>query len=421
MAQKGIREFHGKRMLAANLVKFFGGDFGYDGKIVLVDSDTDWDALGRENPWLLNAPLVAKPDQLFGKRGKHGLLYVNKNFAEVKEWIGARMNVQTNVGKVTDELTHFIIEPFVPHDEEYYVAIKSTVTGDVVYFSTQGGMDIESVWDTVVEIDVAVDESIEDIDIASRLPAELPADKKGLVATYIKGLFKFYVDFHFAYLEINPFAVSGDNVYPLDMVARLDDTAQFECGPQWGATDFPPPFGRKLSDEEAYIRDLDEKTGASLKLTVIDINARVWNLVAGGGASVIYADTVADLGSASDLAMYGEYSGNPNQEMTYEYTKTVLDLMTRTRHPDGKVLLIGGGIANFTDIAKTFTGIIQALNDYAPKLREHQVKIYVRRAGPNYQEGLRLMRELGGTLGLPIEVYGPETHMTKIVSMALGK
>jgi succinyl-CoA synthetase beta subunit len=364
---------------------------------------------------------VAKPDQLFGKRGKHGLLYVNKNLAEVKEWIGARMNVQTDVGKISDTLTHFLIEPFVPHDEEYYVAIKSTVTGDVVYFSTQGGMDIESVWDTVVEINVAVDENIDDIDVAGKLPAELNDGQRGLVSTYIKGLFKFYVDFHFAYLEINPFAISGDNVYPLDMVARLDDTAQFECGPKWGATDFPPPFGRKLSPEEAYIRDLDEKTGASLKLTVIDINARVWNLVAGGGASVIYADTVADLGNASDLAMYGEYSGNPNQEMTYEYTKTVLDLMTRTKDPKGKILLIGGGIANFTDIAKTFGGIIQALNDYAEKLREHNVKIYVRRAGPNYQEGLRLMRELGSKLGLPIEVYGPETHMTKIVSMALGK
>jgi ATP-citrate lyase beta-subunit len=421
MAQKGIREFHGKRMLAENLVKFFGRDFGYDGKIALIDSDTDWDALAKENPWLLNTPLVAKPDQLFGKRGKHGLLYVNKNLAEVKEWIGARMNVQTDVGKISDTLTHFLIEPFVPHDEEYYVAIKSTVTGDVVYFSTQGGMDIESVWDTVVEINVAVDENIDDIDVAGKLPAELNDGQRGLVSTYIKGLFKFYVDFHFAYLEINPFAISGDNVYPLDMVARLDDTAQFECGPKWGATDFPPPFGRKLSPEEAYIRDLDEKTGASLKLTVIDINARVWNLVAGGGASVIYADTVADLGNASDLAMYGEYSGNPNQEMTYEYTKTVLDLMTRTKDPKGKILLIGGGIANFTDIAKTFGGIIQALNDYAEKLREHNVKIYVRRAGPNYQEGLRLMRELGSKLGLPIEVYGPETHMTKIVSMALGK
>jgi hypothetical protein len=29
------------------------------------------------------------------------------------------------------------------------------------------------------------------------------------------------------------------------------------------------------------------------------------------------------------------------------------------------------------------------------------------------------MRALGEKLGVPIEVYGPETHMTKIVSMAL--
>ena len=30
------------------------------------------------------------------------------------------------------------------------------------------------------------------------------------------------------------------------------------------------------------------------------------------------------------------------------------------------------------------------------------------------------MRELGGTLGVPIHVFGPETHMTAIVGMALG-
>jgi hypothetical protein len=30
------------------------------------------------------------------------------------------------------------------------------------------------------------------------------------------------------------------------------------------------------------------------------------------------------------------------------------------------------------------------------------------------------MRSLGERLGVPIHVYGPETHMTRIVSMALG-
>jgi succinyl-CoA synthetase beta subunit len=143
--------------------------------------------------------------------------------------------------------------------------------------------------------------------------------------------------------------------------------------------------------------------------------------VAGGGASVVYTDTIVDLGHGAELANYGEYSGNPSTAETYEYAKTLLDLMTREKDPKGKFLIIGGGIANFTDVAKTFTGIIQALTEYKQKLIEGKVKIYVRRGGPNYQEGLAKMRALGDTLGVPIEVYGPETHMTKIVSLALGK
>lgn len=78
-------------------------------------------------------------------------------------------------------------------------------------------------------------------------------------------------------------------------------------------------------------------------------------MVAGGGASVIYSDTICDLGGAKDLANYGEYSGAPSESQTFEYAKTILGLMTRgSPHPDGKVLIIGGGIANFTNVAATF-------------------------------------------------------------------
>lgn len=51
-----------------------------------------------------------------------------------------------------------------------------------------------------------------------------------------------------------------------------------------------------------------------------------------------------------------------------------------------QVLIIGGGIANFTDVAATFTGIITALKQYAEELRDGNITIWVRRAGPNYQE-----------------------------------
>ena len=229
------------------------------------------------------------------------------------------------------------------------------------------------------------------------------------------------VDYHFVYLELNPFTFVGESVVPLDTVAKVDDYASYQCAEKWNGLKFPSPFGLQKTPEEERVSELDERTGASLKLTVLNSEGRIWNLVAGGGASVIYADTVADLGFTKELANYGEYSGNPSTELTYEYTKTILDLMTRKKDPKGrpKFLIVGGGIANFTDVAKTFTGIIQAIEGYKDKLKKTNVKIYVRRGGPNYKEGLNNMRKMGKRLGLPVEVYGPETHMTRIVSMAL--
>lgn len=54
------------------------------------------------------------------------------------------------------------------------------------------------------------------------------------------------------------------------------------------------------------------------------------------------------------MANYGEYSGAPSEQQTYEYAKTILNLMTKEKNPEGKILLIGGGIANFTNVAATF-------------------------------------------------------------------
>lgn len=35
------------------------------------------------------------------------------------------------------------------------------------------------------------------------------------------------------------------------------------------------------------------------------------------------------------------------------------------------------------------------MRDYQVPLKEHEVTIFVRRGGPNYQEGLRVMGEVG--------------------------
>ncbi|THB66847.1 MAG: ATPase [Desulfovibrio sp.] len=417
MAQRGIREYHAKQLLAKFLPEFAPA-LNYEGLGVLVGPDTKMDKLAAEHPWLKRRKLVVKPDQLFGRRKKHGLLLLNAGFDDAKKWIKEHMKKTTTVGDVTGKLTHFLIEPMVQHKQEYYVAIRSNRGGDTVFFSQSGGVDIEENWDNVAELEVPILEDVDKPGLHRLVPEELGPQRE-LVINFIKGLIKFYRELHFTYLEINPFTFIEDKVVPLDLVARLDDTAGFECMDKWEGVEFPAPFGRTKSKDEAYVAELDSKSGASLKLTLLNPDGRIWLMVAGGGASVIYTDTVVDLGGTKELANYGEYSGDPSADLTREYATTILDLMTRKKADGGKALLIGGGIANFTDVAKTFTGIIDALKEYKEKLIEHQIKIFVRRGGPNFERGLELMRNLGAELGVPIEVFGPDAHMTTIVPLAM--
>lgn len=139
--------------------------------------------------------------------------------------------------------------------------------------------------------------------------ADIPQAKRATLIDFLTRLYTVYSDLQFTYLEINPLVVidgSPPQVHYLDLAAKIDQTAEFECGRKWASgrrvayslmgdtsaqgppLEFPAPFGRELTKEEAYIRDLDSKTGASLKLTILNAKGRIWTMVAGGGASVVY-------------------------------------------------------------------------------------------------------------------------------------
>jgi len=391
------------------------------GHAIKVSKTTNLAELPSLHPWLSTDKLVVKPDQLIKRRGKSGLIKLNATFTEVKQWIDERMEKETQVGPVKGILDTFIIEPFVPHEQkdEYYICLQSVRDGTLVYFYHEGGVDVGDVDAKAERFVVPIDEEFNESEI-KKLISKVPAERQGILTEFISTLFKFYTEYNYAYLEINPLVVSNDKVYILDLAAKIDQTADFECGEKWGPVEYPAPFGRPLTKEEKYIASLDAKTGASLKLTVLNPAGRVWTMVAGGGASVIYADTISDLGYGSELANYGEYSGDPSEDLTHEYAKTILDLMTRNPDPKGKVLIIGGGIANFTNVAVTFRGVVRAIELFAEKLINCPAKVYVRRGGPNYQAGLQMMRDCATKTGVSIEVFGPETHITSVVSYALG-
>jgi len=429
MAKKKVREYDAKR-LVRKAVESSGVKISFNGlKVVLIDKDTNWEALRKDptNQWLFEVKLVAKPDMMFGQRGKHNLVLLNANIDEIQKFVTEWLESDKvlDIKGVKGRITHFIVEPFVPHDVEYYLSIAARREDTIVNFSSVGGVEIEEHWNEKVKtVEVPVGKSIESV-VDDSYFAGVRDDHLQLVKDYVFVMFRLFEDLDMLTLETNPFTIITDEngtkqPFPLDMVMEMDDTARFKNYRKWDNLVFPDVFGHNATSEERFIENLDGKTGASLKLTVLNNNGRIWNLVAGGGASVIFADTVADLGHGELLGNYGEYSGAPNAEETYHYARTILGLCTQAcGDQKARVLIIGGGIANFTDIAKTFKGIVHALNEYAEQLKLTNTRIYVRRAGPNYQQGIKLVKNRCKELGLYCEAYGPEKNMTDIIPMAI--
>ncbi|KAB2609658.1 ATP-citrate synthase alpha chain protein 1-like [Pyrus ussuriensis x Pyrus communis] len=416
MARKKIREYDSKRLLKEHFKRLAGRDLPL--KSAQITETTDVNELLEKESWLSSSKLVVKPDMLFGKRGKSGLVALNLDFAQVVQFVKERLGKEVEMGGCKGPITTFIVEPFIPHNEEFYLNIVSDRLGNSISFSECGGIDIEENWDKVKTIFVPTGVAFSS-EVSAPLVATLPLEIKAELEDFIKAIFALFQDLDFTFLEMNPFALVDGKPYPLDMRGELDDTAAFKNFKKWGSIEFPMPFGRVMSPTEKFIHGLDEKTSASLKFTVLNPKGRIWTMVAGGGASVIYADTVGDLGFADELGNYAEYSGAPNEEEVLQYARVVIDCATS--EPDGRkrALVIGGGIANFTDVAATFNGIIRALKEKESKLKAAQMHLYVRRGGPNYQRGLAKMRALAEEVGLPIEVYGPEATMTGICKQAI--
>jgi len=101
------------------------------------------------------------------------------------------MNKTVTVGKTTGELTHFLIEPFTPHneDDEFYIAIKSFREYDTIYISNKGGIYVEENWQYVKETNVPFYSNIEEVNL------NLPdfKDKTELIKEFVKKLYEVYV------------------------------------------------------------------------------------------------------------------------------------------------------------------------------------------------------------------------------------
>lgn len=385
MARKSITEFRAKTILLHQLKLPYSG--------ISVNNQTNVSLLQTKK-------YVLKVDDGLKKRMKEGLIALDLTPKMVIEFWDRLKEQKYN---------KFLIEEFVPHkqEEEKFLSIERTREGLSVFYSNKGGVDIEEN-KSGVQQDILDNTSIDRI-------ANFLGISKHVLETIRESFNKFY----FSFLEINPLVVKKGKFYFLDLAAEVDTAGMFFAQNAWTEEDFTSGSTRAKTEEEKAVENLSNNSQASLKLDVLNPNGSIFMLLSGGGASLVLADEVYNLGYGEKLANYGEYSGNPNEDETYVYTKSVLSLLLKSKAKK-KVLIIGGGVANFTDIRITFNGITRALEEVKNKLQSQNVKVFVRRGGPRQTEALQSIKAFSESGNLYGFVSGPDMVLTEIVKKAVA-
>ena len=386
MARAKISEFRAKTM--------FGNVLGVEYAGLSVDTAADYNLSLEEFVKSKQETFVVKVDQAVKKRNKLGLVFLD---------IGADAVSHKIIELKQMGYRWVLVEPFVAHDSilERFVALQREADGIHVSYSVKGGVDIESHPES----------------IRTYIHGSLQEESNVTDYEFFRKLIACFEDNHFTYLEINPYIARDGEYILLDAAVEVDTSAEFFVKNGWTSEDLRNPK-KEQSIEEQSVEELSSKSPSSLNLKVLNRDGSIFLLLSGGGASVVVADEFSSLGHHEDIANYGEYSGNPTEEETYLYTKQVINLVLNSRATK-KVLLVAGGVANFTDISKTFNGIIHALQDNQDGLLEQDVCVLVRRGGPNQNIGLSTIKSFLEKTGLRHVVHGPDVSLAGIVALAV--
>jgi ATP-citrate lyase beta-subunit len=373
---------------------------------VVVTSSEEFEELSKVNDWLQKSKLVVKAHEALGSRFKLGLVKVGLDLA------GAKSAVKEMLGKQVESITirEVIVSEAIDHKEEFYASAKSTRDGVEIMATTYGGIEVEANWDKVKRILVDIGGTPTDAELSKLAQdAGFSGDTAAKMAEFLKKLYTCFDKEDAQYLEINPLvqAANGELI-ALDAVTLLDGDAKFRHK-DWNFS-FAAEFGRAYTKNEEVVMAVDAKVKGSVKLIEIP-GGNIAMLPAGGGASVYYSDAVVARGGK--LANYAEYSGDPPDWAVEALTDKVCSL------PNIKHIIVGGAIANFTDVKKTFGGIINAFRKAKAEGKLDGVQIWVRRGGPNEKQGLAAMRALRDE-GFNIQVFDRTTPLTDIVDMAMA-
>jgi ATP citrate (pro-S)-lyase len=367
----------------------------YDGLTFIKNNDFSLLNLSQNNKY------VVKIDCAIKGRYKKGLMKINVNTIEILEFINS---VEYNNFIIEPYIENITIEPFVKKSNEYYISIVNNDINLSINYSQNGGIELDKN-SPIKSISIPFDKKLDNNDFFN-LDINYGDNH---IKMFLNNLLSFYNYYHLTFLEINPFIIINNQINILDMFCSVDSTSLYLQHMQEVSKYI---FKNKVDDK---IKELDERTGGSLKFKLLNPNGNIWLLVAGGGASVAYMDTLCSLGYKDEIANYGEYSGNPPTELVYQYCCYIFEKINNSASDKSYYLFIGGAIANFTLVDKTFEGIIKAITEYKIVFTNKDIKVIVRRGGPNYEIGLKNIKNCCESLNIYCNINGPEISLTQII------
>jgi len=329
--------------------------------------------------WAVKAQIHA------GGRGKGGGVKIAKSLDDVKKFADDILGMQLvthQTGPEGKKVHKVLIEQgiYYPGDsevKEFYVSVLlNRDTGkNIIMYSTEGGMDIESVAEKTPHL--IYKEEVDPAFGIQAFQARIVAFNLGLEGKAFKQMVKFVISLYNAYVnsdsslfEINPvIKTSDDFVMAADAKVNLDDNALY-----------------RHKDCEK-LRDLTEEDPIELEagkynLNFIKLDGNVGCMVNGAGLAMATMDIIKLAGG--DPANFLDVGGTANAETVEAGFRIIL------KDPNVKAILINifGGIVRCDRVAQGVVDAYRAIGSI-------DIPVIVRLQGTNAEEGKKLIDDSG--------------------------
>jgi succinyl-CoA synthetase beta subunit len=356
-----LHEYQAKELLAKYGVPVNEGE--------VAETPEEAEAIARR----IGKPVMIKAQVMMGGRGKAGGVKYSKDVQ------AARENAENILGRVLkneqnpkgEEVKRVLVADAADIAKEFYLGatVDRGSKSIVVMGSAEGGVEIEQVArdnpDAIIKVQVdprmgLLDYQARDLAFGMKL-GEHARDFTKIA----KGLVQTLIDHDASLVEINPLALTGDNVLlALDAKMVLDDNALFR---QKWAEELRDPAEEEESERQARMAGI----------SFVKLDGNIGCMVNGAGLAMSTMDTIKEYGGTP--ANFLDIGGGAREDKVEAALRIILS------DPNVKAVLfnIFGGITRGDVVAN---GIVKVLDQMKP-----EVPMVVRLVGTNAEEGRRIL------------------------------